>query len=585
MIEKTWKLEYNNFATILGLIGLGVGILLVLASFFITPIFVANYFTPDGILEEDTIQRIQLIRFSAVVSGIFTIVFGALIYIYPSTVNRFFDLVSHKRESFHLKTVNKILYGIFFGGLTFYFVFYLFNAYVSITYPYQLGYGEEFILNQAHLITQGSSIYQDITRYPYIIGNYPPVYPLICASLVKLFGTSFATGRFISVLSTILIGLLIYKIVKEKANNQIALISSLLFFGSAYVYFWTCQFRVDTLGLLFSLAGIYLVFKYENTKKVYWSTFPFILALFTKQSLIAAPIASFIYLFLKNRKQGIKCSVLFGLSCVLLFLLINHITNGQFYLHTVVYNANPFGIDTAIAYYFMTILIHLILFGFAFAYVLYAISKKELSLFVIYFIFSALVAVTVGKVGSFANYMIELIAVSCILFGLALKKLKLQIGRENSIASILVLTLLITQLVTFAFILSYSIDFMMPTSADINDGQTVSSYVINAGDTILSEDGSFIVVNGKTVLFQPFVFTQIQRQGLWDQSKLVSDIETENFSLIILRFYMNNDEIHEIHRSRLTDEMINAIKDSYYLVKKIGDYYIYMPNKGGIEAG
>lgn len=463
-----------------------------------------------------------------------------------------------------LNSLFKLLCGLSIAGLIFYFIFYIFNAYQSLIYPYQLDFGEGFLLYFAYTLSQGHSIYQDISIYPYIPGLYPPIFSLVCAGLVKIFGISFSTGRFVSVLSAILIGSLIYKIVREKANKQIAIIGSLLFFASPYIYNWTRLFRVDTLALLFSLVGIYFVFKYENNKKVYLSIPFFLLSIYTKQSFIAAPLASFTYLFLKDKKLGIKIICLFGLFAVLLFLLANYITNGQFYLHTVIYNANLFSINEVISSYIRMIRIHTVLFGFAFFYVLYNVSKKKLSLFVIYFIISALVAVSAGKIGSNINYFIELIAVSCILSGMFLGKLRFKTKKE-SLASILVMTLLLIQLVLFA---------PMPYVYDRSTGQKISSYILNTNGSILSEDAGFVVINNRDLLIEMFMATQLEKQGLWDQSTFVGDLQNKKFSLIILEFDVGNDEIMQ---SRFTEQMVKAIRNNYHFIEKIGSYYIYKP--------
>jgi hypothetical protein len=163
----------------------------------------------------------------------------------------------------------RILNGFFLFGISVYLMIYFIGAYISITFPYEIDYGEGILLNQAKLIAQGINIYQDISDYPYIMAMYTPIYSLISAFFIKLFGISFSIGRFISVFSAVLIGIIIYKIIKEKANTQIALFSSIIFFASPYISTWTYLFRVDTLGLLFSLIGIYIVYKYENKKWVY----------------------------------------------------------------------------------------------------------------------------------------------------------------------------------------------------------------------------------------------------------------------------------------------------------------------------
>ncbi len=64
--------------------------------------------------------------------------------------------------------------------------------------------GEEgFILNQAHALKQGDSIYQPIDEAPWLVGNYPPVFPLILSITIdsRPSPESMQTARTITVWS------------------------------------------------------------------------------------------------------------------------------------------------------------------------------------------------------------------------------------------------------------------------------------------------------------------------------------------------------------------------------------------------
>jgi len=481
-------------------------------------------------------------------------------------------------------TKSKILYGIFLFVLSVCLMIYCINAYIAITFPYDIDYGEGILLNQAKLFAQGIDIYRDISNYPYLVGMYTPIYSLLSAFFVKLFGISFSIGRAISILSAILIGFLIYKSNRGKTGRHIALFSSLIFFTSPYINTWTCLFRVDTLGLLFSLTGLYVVYKHEDNKKVYIAVPFLLLSVYTKQSFIAAPVASFVYLFLRDKKRGLAFIGLFGSVAMILFLIINYVTDGEFFLHAVAYNAYPFSKRMAILRYRDMISSHTILFGFASAYTINALSKKERNLFVIYFIISALIALTVGKTGAVINYFLETVAASCILTGALWDGLRSRIDRE-SLSNNLVIVLLLLQLVLF---------FQLPRTywwrlgpdktAAMNNFNKISSYVKEASDNILSQNATFIVLNDKTYLFQPYEFSVLQRQGLWDQSRFVNDLKAEKFSLILLYFNVNDAASYQNHKPFFTDEMMDAMRQSYYVVDKIGGTYIYMPDSGRIKG-
>jgi len=169
------------------------------------------------------------------------------------------------------------------------------------------------------------------------------------------------------------------------------------------------------------------------------------------------------------------------------------------------------------------------------------------------------------------NHMIGMIPVCCILLGIILSKLDLQ-NKKKYLTSFLVIILLIIQLALFAHV-PY-----MPSEEDtnVNINQKISSYVINSKGHILSENAGFAVLNGKELLIEPFVNTQLARHGLWNQSTFVGDLKNKNFSLIILEFDVMGDKIH---KSRFTKEMVNAIRNNYYFVEKIGAYYIYKPRR------
>jgi len=486
-----------------------------------------------------------------------------------------------------LSRLSKLLYGASFVGLAAYSVLYIFDAYRCIVYPYQMDYVEGFLLYFADTLSQGQSIYQDMSTYPFIPGLYPPVYALACAPLVKLFGISFSIGRLISVLSAILIGILIYKIVGKMTDRRIAIISVLLFFASPYIYNWTCLFRVDTLGLLFTLIGIYLVFRYEKSKIIYLSIPFFLLAVYTKQSLIAAPIASFIYLFLKDKKLGITNASIFGISGILLLLLCNYVTEGRFYLHTVTYQGFMPSTYRTIELYLGMIQTHAILFGFAFVQSVYIILKKKPGLFAYYFVASALIAVTVGRPGSHINYFLELIVACCILFGTFLSGLQPQLKKGN-LAGILVMIMLLVQLALFAH-MPYT-----DMAEDLRIGQELSSRVQSSEGSVLSEDAGLVVINNREPLIEFAIAMQLEKRGLWDQSNFVSDLQNKKFSLILLKVNANHvlrfltlegsDAIMKIQqryssRQRFTIEMLEAIVNNYHLVETIGEYYVYEPNE------
>lgn len=440
---------------------------------------------------------------------------------------------------------NKNIFSILILILLFYYsIIFVLSATFCIFYPYQVEYGEGFLLYQAKVISEGRNIYKDINEEPYNIVNYPPLYPLIISFYVQFFGTSFAFGRTISVFSVILLGFLIYKICRN-------IYVPFIFLSSPYIFFWSLLHRVDLLALLLSFLGIYFI----KNNKIFASIPFFVLSFFTKQSFLAAPIATLLYLFTKKEKEKVKIALKFGLlnfgTIFALLFIINYITDGQFYLHTFVYSTGPYNYDRAVSNFLAFLQTH----GFLIAISFWYLVSNPKNLFSIYFSLAiAISTITSGKLGSNVNYLIEPIAISCILFGLSMKDVPKDLTK----------ILIVLQLLAF-----YHQPFHLNPSVD-----SLLSVEVQKHEKILSENAGILVINGKELYFQPlFDFTYLSNKGLWDQKLILSEIENKSFDLIILEF----DVFDLAYTERLTYEMVLEIRENYCLSKKIGWYYLYEP--------
>jgi hypothetical protein len=467
-----------------------------------------------------------------------------------------------------------------------YFALYTYGAYRSIAYPYSLDTGGEgFLLNQAYLWSQGHHPYHAISSYPYMAASYPPLYPLLCAGFIRLIGVDFSIGRAISFIAALLIAFILYRIAQDATKNRLlAIVSSLAFLATAPALTWTNLFRVDTLGLLFCLLGVYIVLRNSDSKLVYFSIPFFILAVYTKQSLIAAPIATIAFLALRDWRLGAKYSVTLVTIAGVLLVTATYLTKGEFLSHLFIYQPTPFSISRVWSLFLYAIRLHPVLIGFACFFIVLCIPKRAAALpflktnrglIALYFVISALVALTAGKIGSSSNYTLEPLAVSCILFGLCLAQVRARI--ENNWAWTLIVGFLVT--LQLFLLLPSQIGHLhkLPTQADVAAGDMISSYIRSTPGDILSEDAGYLVLNKRPVPIEPFVFTQLSNEGVWDQKGFLQDLQNRRFSLVILDFDLSKDPQFP-DSERFTPEMIQEIRANYSLTEKIGDTYIYKPN-------
>jgi hypothetical protein len=489
-------------------------------------------------------------------------------------------------KDIRLPNINNILLFLLFSLLFYYLVVYIISAIQNILYPYQIDYGEGYILYFADSLAHGKNIYPDSSTYPFIPALYSPLYSLILSVFVKYFGLSFFAGRIISFVSALLIGFIIYKIIRLFADYKIALIGALLFFSAPYVNTWTSWIRVDTLGLLFSLTGVYFVLKYEKSRLIYLSILFFLLAVYTKQSFLITPFVSIIYLFSKNKTLAMKIAIIFLVSVMVPFIILNSITQGQFYSHMIVYQGLLPQFDLIVKAYSEFLKLHIIIFILGTIISIYLLITKKYLLFALYFFISAITDISVGRPGASANYFLELIAVLSILCAFAFNRFQTQI-KQGTLWGLIILTALVSQLL---------INAHNPFSSfekDVQINKDVTNLISSTPGDILSEDAGLVVLNNKTLYIEWFMNTQLSQKGYWDQSNFVSDLKNKRFSLIILRSdanyqYITNkavedNRIQEIQKNysnnkRYTTQMLEAILTNYHLSNNIGYYFVYEPN-------
>lgn len=449
---------------------------------------------------------------------------------------------------------------------------YIYRAVYAIGYPQPLDYGEGPILNQIRLMLHGQIYYKDINVPPYIVGNYPPVFNLLSFLLVPIFGLTFATGRTIAFLSVLGTSFLIYKVVFHMTKNRLVSFMSGLFYMSIdYVYVWGIYMRIDTLSIFFNMLGIYWVIKYENDyKKLRWTILFFLLALYTRQSMIAATAAAYLYLYTQNKKIALKLIGYMAFLGLAIFALLDILTRGQFYLHIVKYNANFFTLKQL--WFFMSheVNTYTLMLIISFITAILWIKNPQRKIIAFYFLFAFLVQLTVGKVGSMLNYLIEPIAVCGVMEGVLIDDaIKFAKKEKNQVVLAAVAFLILIQLGNYRFgpnTLSWGWRPQPPF-------EKLDKYVENADGPVLAENLGILPAHNKEIYFDPFIFTQLYYQGIWDQNKIVKDIVNKKFSLIMLEFDLNAD--HTTNSDRWTQEMKEAMYENYQFIDRQGNVWVY----------
>src|SRR6185503_18164271 len=215
---------------------------------------------------------------------------------------------------------------------------------LAIPNRYSLDYGEAPLVDQAMRLASGQNIYYvDISKPPYTISNYPPLYVTVLAGSVKLFGPSqtFQAGRLISALSTwitsICLAYLIYTLTRDRFAAAGA---AATFIAFPFVLYWSPLLRIDLLALALSLSALcMLVSEPFSARRLVVTAVLLVAAIYTRQSYaLAAPLAAFVWLLTRDWRQALCLTALVGGLSLALFFILNGLTHGGFYFNIVTAN-------------------------------------------------------------------------------------------------------------------------------------------------------------------------------------------------------------------------------------------------------
>ena len=452
----------------------------------------------------------------------------------------------------------------------------------TIPFPYGLDYGEGPLLDQSVRLTNFENIYQtDLENPPYTITNYPPIFPALQAPFVWLFGPQLWYGRLISVISIVLTGLFISLIILKLTKNRIAaLFGGLTFLILPYPFLWGTVSRVDSLALMLSIAGLYvLVADTEKKSYRFWAAVLLVTSVFTKQSYgLVAPFTAFLFLLKgKPRKQAFEFAGWMALMGLGFLLVLNIITNGGFFFHIFTANVNPFHWETVIHWKDEMMSHFSLFFWLGGLYIVGGIwrpvRQKAWWIVAPYFFTALLVSITVGKEGSYINYFFELSAGFSLLVGAL-------IGLSGNKASYRWVQL--AMLILLFFPITGAIQLTMDDYSLHHDGRMQREFgLINLeklideveGNVLADEYMSMVVTSGKPLMFQPFEYKMLTYGDLWDQTAFVESITNKEYDLILL-FSPNG---WDSRNGRWTPEQLAAIEENYRVHRRTAETYVFYP--------
>ncbi len=478
-----------------------------------------------------------------------------------------------------------------------YFIVYAAYAVNLMRFPFDYDQGEGFELVDTVMFSHGQFPYQDTEVYPFYSSNYPPLFHIIAAPFVWLFGPAYWYGRLLGFLGTLICASAIgYAVYRDGRHRGIAVLSGLAFLASNTIYHIGPLFRQHMTMVMFeTLAVVVLAHASDipdrsaRRRTLAAGIILLLAAGYTKQLAYATALAAFAFLFIRNPRRAIVWGVGFAVVGAAIFVGLNAATHGQWWLQTVTANVNAFYPDQAVGLFRLWFSLHGFLLVPALLYVIYEFYFDRLSIFSLWFVATTANSILAGKWGAGDSYFATAIAALCLLSGLfAARTLThrwvfprhyltpLMIDPFRRLPGLAAVGLIVIPLLYIGYgravlhlptdgpifgpvaqtlgIESNARDPQHPfydsaghiaggyadigyftTQADVDAGWRIVDMVRTTDAPVLSEEAAFNLLGGKPVLTNPTQLLNLAENGRFRGEALLKMIDDRAFGLIIMR--------------------------------------------------
>jgi hypothetical protein len=411
------------------------------------------------------------------------------------------------------------------------------------------------------------------------VSTYPPLFQLIQVPLAWIVGPAFWYGRLISILSAVIAaactGLLLDTLTHDRIASAIGGLTLLAF---PYLLQGSVLNRVDALALALSLGGLYTTVRWPGHRRGPWvGGLLFTAAVFTNpRYLLAAPLTAFVWLWrLEERGQAFRLAAILLGSCLGVFLGLNLITGGGFYLNTIVANLTTFSWDTLTSHVLNLYLnAGFLVIGCLVFIVIERLGEATRSwpLVVSYGLGAGFMTLSVGMPNASSNDLFETAAALSLAAGAFIA----WAGQSTWLKALLVFMLALQVNALIDWSRQGYIPAVMNKVVDARDVTQLAEYVQEAEEPILADEYmGLIPLSGRRLYFQPLEYKQLQAANLWSQSRLIDSIQRQEFSLILLYEPRDRSAIS----IRWSQEVRNAIYAHYTLEDTLARNFVYRPKK------
>ncbi len=467
------------------------------------------------------------------------------------------------------------------------------HGWTMVTFPGQVDYGEGGTMVTSWRLAQGQTPYPDPNQAPYLVNPYTPLYLLAGAALMGS-GPELWGGRLVSLVACSCTMVLLALHLGRRSGPLAGLAGVAFFAVHPLVLGWSSLFRTDMLALSCEMLGLALAHRVpgpgpgSGTRVTDGlTTLAMVLALFTKQSMLAGLLAWLGVLALEDRRRFLRALSLAGLLLGLPTLFLQSATDGWFLRMTVSQNLLPFSVELSLlaaGCYGLTAAGLPILAG--------ACPPARERLWWLFLVASLPIAVGTGRAGGFFNYYLELHLALCALASLGLANLTATRTRLAGLAGGLALiqVLLCGGSTSLPPYLHSPLRYLRFETAAVLTGRTPGWVSRSHGiqelrpwleahpGPLLAENLANPAVAGRVPwVVDPFLLFTLARSGRWNEGPVLERIDQGGFALVVLQRLGPN--------LRFPPRVMHRILARYQVVGRAGEEYVLAPRPAARVPG
>jgi hypothetical protein len=456
----------------------------------------------------------------------------------------------------------------------------------KVTAQYEMGPNEGFNSYFQQTAADGGKVYGKEPQFYY--ANYPPLSFHLIGLAGAIAGGVNLAGRWISVLSYLLIGLFAALTVERLTG-----VRRYGWYAGLCWLIWLAAFDPNRigfndphlLGIAFSVAGFYCYVRDPGSVKwLRWSAVLFALSVFTKQTLVAFPAAVAIETFLSARQQLWTWLVTVVGTCVMLLGLTLVIDGSYFFRHLMLPRVwSMAGVTGSTTTYLSFI-------GIAFLAAVVWIFRmrstgpvRALAIaFAAAFVFGAF---AVAGDGAGINHYFESMVATAMIVGVALTQVEAIANASPypraALTALLVVPFFLTTLMK------------LPERAPLDIARNslgkpaLETEFLHAVQFVRAQPGPVLCENllicfdaGKPETVDAFALDQAIKTGHLQEESILRLVASRSFGAIQLEI-TQGETVRPVARHRFTTAFMKQLLVSYRLAARSSRHAFYVPVQGG----